>query len=405
MVDNKAEYLELFNAAFRYINLPDGKALFISEMTEKNYSSEAIIRAYSDAEKDTPSAFNADKGGAGAGARVKSKFLSEITRKERVWLYENVFLSGALNSIQGVPQGGKSYLLSALAAAVSNGGKLPTVAPKEAGLASVMTTVKKGRVLWITDEEVPSDVAERIEDLGGDLGNIAVIDEDEIVPNIESDELANLMAEHEPALMVVDTLMAVMPDVNINAANEVRQAFSRILRLARQYDTAVLFIQHVNKASVQIGGGHSVFYGVGSGAINGLFRTVWTLAIITDDNGNDTPERVLIKSKSNYAKGQLPAIRFSLSYNRGFQWGEVDYDIGQNDLFGKRAIGRPNRCEAAKAFIGGFLGNGMKPTAEVMAAADKAGFKRDLFYKAAKEMGVEYERVDGVPFMRIVAGL
>ncbi|MDR2593030.1 MAG: AAA family ATPase [Chitinispirillales bacterium] len=399
---NEAEYLELFNAAFRYINLTDGRALFISEMTEKNYSSEAISRAFDNATRsDTPDTYTGTEAAADV-RRVQTKRLSDVTRKERSWLWGNVLLRGELNSIQGVPGVGKSFIIAAIAAAVSSGGKLPTVSAKEEYATSAMSVVELGKVAILTDEDDPSVIAERIETLGGDLNEVIIIDEDESIPHIQSDELETLFDDFKPALLIYDTLQASLPpDININAANEARSAFGRVLRLARKHNTCVLFIQHINKKSSHEGGGHSVFYGVGSGAINGLFRTVWTLGRVLDDEGKETSGRALIVSKSNYAKGQMPAVRFSLTFAGGFQWGEVDYDISTHDLFGKRAVGRPNQCNAAKAFIEEYLSGGMKPAEEVKAVAERNGIKKDLFYKAARELGGKYERVGGTSFLRI----
>jgi len=371
----------------------------IAKLTERVQAKQAAQGAFTEPEKEAALQSTA------VAPRAKTKRLSDVVQKPLSWLWDNVFLCGELNSIQGVPGVGKSFIIAAIAAAVSSGGKLPTVSAKEEYTTTAMSTVEPGKVAILTDEDDPSVIAERVENLGGDLNNVIIIDEDENVPHIQSDELETLFDDFKPALLIYDTLQASLPpDININAANEARSAFGRVLRLARKYNTCVLFIQHINKKSSHEGGGHSVFYGVGSGAINGLFRTVWTLGRVLDDDGKETNDRALIVSKSNYAKGQMPAVRFSLTFADGFQWGGTDYDIVTNDLFGKRANGRPNQREAAKAFIGEYLGEGMKPTSEVMTAAERKGIKKDLFYKAAKEIGAEYERVDGVPFMRMAAG-
>jgi len=399
MRENRDQYIMLFNEAFRYLSLPDGKALFNAEFIEKGFSVEDIAAAYDDAKRgDTPTGTDT----AADVRRVKTKRLSDVVPKELDWLWGNVILRGELNSVQGIPGVGKSYLIAAIAAAVSSGSNLPTVLAKEERATTAMSAVEPGKVVYITDEDADYKTRERIKEMGGDLNEVIVIDEGESIPHIQSDELETLFDDFKPALLIYDTLQASLPpDININAANEARSAFGRVLRLARKYNTCVLFIQHINKKSSHEGGGHSVFYGVGSGAINGLFRTVWTLGRVLDDDGKETSDRALIVSKSNYAKGQMPAVRFSLTFADGFQWGEVDYDITARDLFGKQAVGRPNQCNAAKAFIGEYLRGGMKPTAEAKTAAEREGIKEDTFYKAVRELGGKYDRVGGVSFVSI----
>lgn len=299
--------------------------------------------------------------------RVKTKRLSDVVRKELCWLWCNVLLRGELNSIQGVPNAGKSFLIAAIAAAVSSGGRLPTVSVKEEHTADAMSTIEQGKVIYITDEDAESVIAERIENLDGNLDEVIIINEGENIPHIQSDKLETLFYDFEPTLLIYDTLQVALPsNININAANEARGAFGRILHLARKHNTCVLFIQHINKKSAHEGGGHSVFYGVGSGAINGLFRAVWTLGVIPDDNGRETCDRALIKSKSNYVMGQMPAVRFSLTYADGFRWAGVDYDITTNELFGKRAVGRPGiKSDAVADCIRSMLRDGPKPAKQL----------------------------------------
>jgi len=117
---------------------------------------------------------------------------------------------------------------------------------------------------------------------------------------------------------------------------------------------------------------------------------VWTLGRVLDDDGKETSDRALIVSKSNYAKGQMPAVRFSLTFADGFQWGEVDYDISTHDLFGKRTVGRPSvKSDNVADCIRSMLRDGPKPTKQLQDDVMRlTGCGESTYERARRAVGV-----------------
>jgi RecA-family ATPase len=182
--------------------------------------------------------------------------------------------------------------------------------------------------------------------------------------------MESMFEEYKPRLVIFDTLQHALPaDVNINSANEVTSALKSIKALAEKYNTCVLFIQHVSKSSTNNNnGGHSVYFGIGSAAVNGLFRSVWTLGRVKDDSGKYTDIRGVAPSKTNLVAGDPQSVLFSLTRNEGFKWEGLDADLTAETLVvaAKRAANRPpDKNIAAQDYIIKALSNGAKPSHEL----------------------------------------
>jgi hypothetical protein len=147
------------------------------------------------------------------------------------------------------------------------------------------------------------------------------------------------------------------------------------------------------------GGDFSVNYGDGSSAINGFFRTVWTLGRINEGNGKFSKTRALCLSKNNYSLEDPPTILFNLSAE-GFKWAGIDKDFTANDLFNprKQPTGRPNnQISLAKQVISDFLANGRQPSELLYEETNKHGISKSTLKRAKQELNIKpyKEKNDG----------
>ena len=161
--------------------------------------------------------------------------------------------------------------------------------------------------------------------------------------------------------------------------------------LARKHNTAVIMVMHISKHAAMGNGGDSTGYAIGSYAIAGIFRTLWTLGRLKE---NDKPSalRALCQSKNNYAEFDPPALLFEL--RDGFRWVGVDADLTAEDLYNKskRQRGRPSeKKDGVKAEILRLLDDGEPvPSAELEAEVCKiTGCHVNTFKAAKKDLGVE----------------
>ena len=282
---------------------------------------------------------------------------ADIEEKPVDWLWQDIFARGMLNSIQGMPGVGKTWLLCAISAAISNGAA-DTILP------SVSDTVQKpvtGKVLFLSgDDDYSTTIKPRLRTCGANMSNVLTIEGD-MLPAADSEELAEVFEKVKPTLVILDTLQHFLSGkTDMNAANATTSKLSPLKTLAERYNAAVVVIQHVSKMAAGGNGSNSVNYAIGSSAINGLFRSVWTLARLKDSEGKPIDTRALCHSKCNLVEGDPDSVLFTLTKANGFQWAGTDDSIKADELFTQpaRDRGRPSdkRDDTAEQIIS-FLKN------------------------------------------------
>jgi hypothetical protein len=240
-------------------------------------------------------------------------------------------------------------------AAVSNGGDVQ-------GVCGDMEALPSGKVLYLSgDDDISTTIVPRLMTFHADLKNIHFAP-DGILPPIGGAEFAQLFEMVKPSLCIVDTLQHFLPPrTDVNSAISTTVALQPLKVLAEKYNCAVVVIQHISKVSASGNGGYSVNFGIGSAAVNGLFRSVWTLGRIKGDDGKPSITRALAPSKTNLVAGDPPSILFDLTLESGFEWAGVDGDLTAEQLYNplKRPAHRPkDKREQAKELILDLLKNG-----------------------------------------------
>jgi len=301
------------------------------------------------------------------------------------WLWRDVFMQGALNSIQGIAGVGKTFMLSAVVAAVSNGGVVQST-------RGTMEKLKQGRVLYLSgDDDINTTLVPRLKEFGADLNNIFFAPDGKL-PAIGSTELESLFESVKPSLCVLDTLQHFLPGkVDLNSANATTNALQPSKRLAEKYDCCIVVIQHISKVSASGNGGYSVNFGIGSAAVNGLFRSVWTLGRLRDEDGKPEDVRVLAPSKTNLVPGDLPCILFELTAERGFLWAGTDTDLTAEALYDpikKQSTRKAPAREEAENFLRDILADGDRTATEIDIERNQAGISRETLNDAKKRLNV-----------------
>jgi hypothetical protein len=161
--------------------------------------------------------------------------------------------------------------------------------------------------------------------------------------------------------------------------------------LARRYNTAVVVVMHISKFAAQGNGGDSTSFSIGSYAIAGIFRTLWTLGRLKEENGKPAAIRALCVSKNNYAEFDPPALLFEL--RDGFRWAGVDFNLIAEDLYNKKkSKGRPaEKRDCVKSEIQRLLANGepMLSTELERKVIDATGCSVRTLKSAKEDLDVE----------------
>jgi 5S rRNA maturation endonuclease (ribonuclease M5) len=275
--------------------------------------------------------------GAGRQAPIiKPLNAADVNVRPLKWFWDNIFIQGELNTVQALQKVGKSFLLCAISAACSRGEMIQGLAYNEA-----RTALPCGNVLYLSGDDAPDRLIERLSILGADLSRITFMSEDDS-PVIGSSQLEAYFEHCAPTLAILDTLQHFIPECNSNEMAQTTRALVPLRKLARKYNTCVVVIQHISKIAASGNGGASINFGLGSSAINGLFRSVCTLGRVKDESGKPTSVRALCTSGNNYVEFEPPAVLFELK--NGFRWAGVDFDLLAEDLYApapRRSAGRP----------------------------------------------------------------
>jgi len=312
--------------------------------------------------------------------------LKDVQEEAIKWLWERYIALRKICIIEGDPSHGKTWFVLFLVSAISNGWKLPD---PETGVFSKAHECKPANVIYMTAEDGLADtIKPRLSMLGANHKNIYILEgqqreDDETMEPVSMQDLAILrqaMEEIRPALLVFDPLQGYLgPNIDMNQANKTRPVLTGILRLAEEFECAVVIIRHLNKQNA----GKVAYRGMGSIDFTAAARTV---LLIGKDPENEK-KRVIIPTKCNISF-EGTALVFELDKELGFSWlGKAELTAEELLYPGPKDGGQDreqNRFNEAIVFLQNILAGGKKLIKEVKAEAKSADVK-EITLRRAKE--------------------
>jgi AAA domain len=161
-----------------------------------------------------------------------SKLLAE-PEEETAFVWDKTLPVGGLSICSAKPKVGKSTLARNLAVAVAKGEPF------------LGRETKKGKVLYLCLEEKRSEIRNHFERMSADSDNILIYTGD--TPANAMDEIAIAIAEHEPALAIIDPLSRVLRVPDFNDYGSMSRAFEPIIDLARNTGCHIMALHHDSK--------------------------------------------------------------------------------------------------------------------------------------------------------------
>lgn len=304
--------------------------------------------------------------------------MSNVTPRDVAFLWEPYFVRGAVNLLEGDPNVGKTYLLCAIAAAISSGTPLPAQAKP----------IPQGVLFMSAEDDPETTLVKRLMRMGADLSRISFMTkflrmEDEVVELIERH-----VDERKVGVVIIDPLLAYMRGgIDMNKANETRPFMARLAELAKERDVTIIALRHLNKADKD----KAIFRGLGSVDITAAARS----AVMIGLHPQDDQTRVLVHIKHNLsergssllydlsggdkAKGLVPTLTW-----RG------ETDLTAEDLAHKaNPPGRPDTIISdARGFVSRILAGGPQPVKKVQDQATRIGISETTLRRALRELGV-----------------
>jgi DNA repair protein RadA/Sms len=237
---------------------------------------------------------------------------SQIKREDIRWFWEPYIPLGRLTMLGGDPGAGKSFITTAIAAALSRGESLPG---EPDGVRGPTVT------LMLNAEDDPSDTLRpRLENLNADMTKIWISTEDIILDADGFETVREMVKDTGAKLLIIDPIVAFLgAKMNMNNANEVRHIMKGIARMAKRLDIAIVVVRHNRKAPAGAAAGKAIY--AGNGSIDFTAATRSELAVTETKNGMKFMNH--IKTNSG-RKG--PSIQYeivSMPDGSGlFRWGD-----------------------------------------------------------------------------------
>lgn len=248
-------------------------------------------------------------------------------------------------------------------------------------------------------------VRPRLEAAGADLQRVSFVvmsrdglDDGIALPD-DVAELERLVEENAATLVVIDPLMAHLPEhVNSWRDQSIRRALAPLHRLAERHGCAVVVVVHLNKRE----GDDPLQRVGGSIGITGAARSVLLLARDPEDpEGEVGRRRVLAHVKSNYGPLQPSRALRIEAFLIDPEGERIDtsriLDEGESPHLGRDLLADVERDAGkrgeAVAFLLEQLGNGPQPARALPERAGERHISRATLRRAKDELGIVSERL------------
>jgi hypothetical protein len=308
------------------------------------------------------------------------KRVSQLTPRSYDWLWRFRFAFGKLALLDGDAGEGKSLVALDLCARLSNGRPMPDSSAGP-GVADS---------LIIQDEDGAEDtVRHRLQALGADLDRIGIWtpeeDDDAFAIPSRLGLLERMINATGARLVVIDPILAFLDArVFANSEQAIRRAFRPLKQLAERLSCVLLMVRHFVKQQRM----RSLYRGLGSVAMTNVCRSTWQVG--RDPEHAD--RRVLAQAKNNLAAPQ-PSLAYRLV---GVEPATTVEWLGESpwtaDQLGLTKQASP-KLEQATAFLGEFLADGPRTSADVRAAARRHRIAPRTLNRAGKLLGVRTRRL------------
>lgn len=165
---------------------------------------------------------------------IKVFTMESVVATEVHWLWHPYIPLGKITIVQGDGGDGKTTMILAIAAAVTNAMPFP----------QCDTAVGPFNVIYQTAEDGLADtIKPRLMALGADCTRVLVIDESDKALTLSDARIEQAIAQTGARLFILDPLQAYLgADVDMHRANEVRPVFKQLGTVAERTGCAVIYI-------------------------------------------------------------------------------------------------------------------------------------------------------------------
>jgi hypothetical protein len=327
---------------------------------------------------------------------LTTRRLDQFARRKTLWLWWPFIARREMNCLYGDSGVGKSSLAYEIIARVTTGKELPCFGNEASDRAPL------GSVLIMAAEDSPETViGPRLKEAGADMSKVHLVGYDipddpaDFDPYVALDQIAKQLEEKIKAigdvkLVYIDPITDFAGRVNVFFDSEARQQMLQpLLRLARRYKLAVVFVLHTNKKNDL----NAKQRAQGAGAFINMPRS----AILVGRDPNDYDRRIIVQAKTNLSREKAAAFRMTPTHRSiALEWEHDWVDMKADDLL--TGASKPNnKKESAEDLLEELLADGPKRQREVVAAAKAVGISERTLERARKSLKMSCCRFSGQP--------
>jgi len=300
--------------------------------------------------------------------------VSDVHREAVSWLRKCRIARGKINLIEGDPGEMKSWLTQYLAAGVTVGTGFP--GDEQCEPANV--------VLMSAEDGAGDTIRPHLEDMGADLDRVTLLQgmvdaqgKESFLSLADLDVIESAIKLVNPALLVVDPLIAYTSKTDTHKASEVRGLLFPLAALAEKHNVAVVVVMHLTK-----GNGKTKYRGQGSIDFLAACRS----AFLCGPDPADPTHKIFCHIKSNLG----PLMR-SLAYwveNGRLVLGGETMTTAEEILNEGVKGEEKNRLDEAKEFLESNLSRGAVLSATLIEQARAVGIGGRTLWRAKKEMKI-----------------
>jgi hypothetical protein len=312
--------------------------------------------------------------------------LADVPPEPVKWLWKPYIPRRKITLVVGDPGDGKTWMVNAIAAAMTRGFGLPDAMREgRQGTASHPESV-----LYLTAEDGLADtIRPRLDGMGADCERFFALtaardgDAETPVTLRDIDVLDDALTQTHAALAAVDPLQAFMGDrIDMHRANETRPVLAALARLAEKHECAVVCICHLSKATQS----RALYRVLGSIDFAAAVRSV----LLVGRDPEDRCRRAVVQIKNNLAP-EGPTLAFTIDNDR-FEWCGISNLTAGSLLAADAGDDERSARDEARAFLEALLKDGPVSAETVLKQARKAGVAERTLYRAKAELQIKSQK-------------
>lgn len=355
---------------------------------------------------------------AASGPKTRLTRLDFVKKKKLYWLWQHRVPFGALSTLAGDPDQGKSLISLYLAARVSRGQKL----------YGNTENTEAGEVLMLCAEDDPEiTIRPRLEVAGADVSKIHLLESvmlkdgegktfGERLAQLDTDiqAIEKVLSDNpEIKLVIVDPISSFLGNTNMNREQEVRKALQPLATRARNHGLAVVLIAHFNKNSET----KSVMDRVGGAkALVSMGRAAWVCVPEPKKEPQpgqpmeiqDPDRHLFLKLKGNLAPSKVGGLVYTIRAapvevedrdgrpvmeDQPFiEWLGETQDTAQEVVIEGKS--KPKLTDKAKEWLGAYLkeAGGFAPSDTIIRTGRALGYSKRTIHRSREQLGLRLHR-------------